>query len=174
MCKTTLSFFGTLLLTLNGCSGSDSNGQYSDEFRDSESSAGASSGGASSTARGAQSENGAGSASTTEACPVCSTEPVVPLCTPGASVACACADGANGAQTCGADGKLAACVCAKPVESFPECFAMSSFAGGGSCRADGKNVYPYLNCKTNPNPSKCVKMNQPKTEPDLGLFCCEM
>lgn len=35
-------------------------------------------------------------------------------CTPGASVACACIDGRMGAQVCGADRQLAACVCRAP------------------------------------------------------------
>jgi hypothetical protein len=41
--------------------------------------------------------------------------PPEPLCTPGASVACTCADGRSGAQTCNAEGTgLGLCRCAEP------------------------------------------------------------
>lgn len=42
----------------------------------------------------------------------CSADPVPPAsCLPGASVACTCTSGASGAQVCGADRVLGACVC---------------------------------------------------------------
>ncbi|MBI5517544.1 MAG: FG-GAP repeat protein [Deltaproteobacteria bacterium] len=40
-----------------------------------------------------------------------------PACNPGASVACACTDGRTGAQVCGADGRLGACVCTGPADA---------------------------------------------------------
>ena len=43
----------------------------------------------------------------------CSSSPTLPPrdCTPGQASTCACVGGAAGAQTCGADGVLGACVC---------------------------------------------------------------
>jgi len=44
----------------------------------------------------------------------CSSSSQAPKCIPGASVACACPTGQQGAQACNSAGKFAACVCAAP------------------------------------------------------------
>jgi hypothetical protein len=79
----------------------------------------------------------------------CSADPVPPAtCLPGASVACACTSGASGAQVCGADRVLGACVCGDAGGAVDVQFAD---AGGAE---DRSTVPPPDGC-TSSTPGNC-------------------
>ncbi len=60
----------------------------------------------------------------------------MPECTPGQQIACACFDGATGAQRCGADGTFAACSCSGDASGS------GSGATGGTRSAQGTGGTP--------------------------------
>jgi hypothetical protein len=65
----------------------------------------------------------------------------VPTCVPGASVACACADGRNGAQVCDDSGRFAPCVCTDGEFERVRALMVGSYRGTRTTPWDGtKNV----------------------------------
>ena len=91
-------------------------------------------------------------------------------CVPGAQSACACTDGASGAQTCGEDGKLAGCVCVAPAvvttgPQFPECVGLGT--ASGLCPTSIPRS--FVNCHAAPADLSCEPM--PLRNNLLG-YCC--
>jgi hypothetical protein len=104
-----------LVVSLGGCSGGNQAGSHPDA-----SAVAGGSGGSAGTGGG-----GTGGQSAT------ATSPAPGVCVPGASVACACVTGQQGAQTCTSAGTFAACLCAVPPVD-----------AGGSGGADGAVTSP--------------------------------
>jgi len=97
---------GLLVASLGGCSGGNQAGSRPD---------------ASAVAGGSGGSAGAGGGGSGGQ-PATATSATPGVCVPGASVACACVTGQQGAQTCTAAGTFAACACVDPTAD----------AGGGS------------------------------------------
>jgi hypothetical protein len=130
---------GLLVASLGGCSGGNQAGSYPD---------------ASAVAGGSAGSGGTGGggiggqlATTTSAAPG--------VCVPGASVACACVTGQQGAQTCTAAGTFAACVCTAP---------------GTDARMDVLAAEPAPEPSVEPTTSPGVELGpEPAVEPGIAI-----
>ncbi|MFO0610053.1 MAG: hypothetical protein U0324_43240 [Polyangiales bacterium] len=75
--------------------------------------------------------------------------PLVPRCVPGMAVACACRDGASGAQTCRPDGAFDPCVCDPPAGDAgavdtgapPRVLELATYFGSTCARRSDGSVY---------------------------------
>ena len=97
--KLCVVLLGFLVASLGGCSGGNQAASHPDA-----SAVTGGSGGSAGTGGGPGGVGGGGGQSATSTAPA--------VCVPGASVACACVTGQQGAQTCTSAGTFAACVCA--------------------------------------------------------------